>query len=205
MLRRRNKNPCRRACLRKRSGFGKTPSPFAKPSRRLARQSTVIIRWTRINRKGQHPGDIHPALPTRKPDQVVRPHQPYELDARKMPAEPHQRGMRVTRSPCGLDGRGDHAPAIDQPPRRGKPMRKRIHSLHGLERVAGGYQQPDLVQTQTSQHLRCHMPMPRMGRVERAAEHTHADAAPIAEPRQRKSPVCRPFLQGRTCPWPRTK
>lgn len=70
-----------------------------------------------------------------------------------------------------------------------------------LQRIARRDEQPDLIEPQPLAGEIGDVPMPRMGRVERAAKQTDARAAAIAEAGQG---IDQRGVQGRTCPLPRT-
>ena len=89
--------------------------------------------------------------------------------------------------------------AIARAPRQ--PHRQRRHAGARLQRIARRHQQPHLVQPQPPQRQCGDVPMPRMRRIERAAEQADAHPPPVAEPRQR---IHKPRAQGRTWPVPRT-
>ncbi len=81
-------------------------------------------------------------------------------------------------------------------------MAERRHAVLWLQRVAGGDQQPDLIEPQFLARDLDDMAMPGVRRIERTAEKTDARAAPIAEAGDRIMRERR--VQGRTCPVPVT-
>ena len=123
------------------------------------------------------------------------------MHPRKQPAQRPQRVSRIARAQLALDRRRDDPAAIGDPARRGQPRGKRGHAVRFLQGIAGGNQQPNLVQPQPLQRDLRHMPVPFMRRVERAAEDADPQPVAMAEPGRRRGRI---EDQGRTCPVPVT-
>ena len=143
--------------------------------------------------------DVQPAPPARQFHQIVGPHQPNEFCVREAPQQQAQRihgKMAVQR---GLDsGRHDAAPVRDGPS-TGQALCQRRHAGARFQRIAGGYEQPNLIQPQALAGQGGDMAMPFMRGVERPAEQPYVRPASIAESGKRV------WNQGRICPVPVTR
>ena len=186
----------------------------------LSRKRLIRIAGARQHDKGQSTHDILPAPPSRQLRQDIGPHDPDEANTREAAQQQPQCVDRVACTECRLDPAGNNAPPVRETPSAVQAFCERRHATGGFQRIAGRDQEPNLVQTKVPTRQIRHMPMPGVGRIERAPQQSHADPPSIAKPRQRpqvhrtilgahfrdrnrQGPRVRP-VQGRTCPVPIT-
>ncbi len=143
-------------------------------------ERAVIVGGTGQNGKW-HGGDkITPAPPARQLFQIIRAHQPDEAGAGEAAAEFSQCVDGEAGAQRRLDVGGDDAAAIGDGMRGSEAFGQRGHAAAGLERIAGGDEQPDLVQAQMLAREGRDMQMAIMGGVVGAAEQADAAAAAVA-------------------------
>lgn len=147
--------------------------------------------------------EFSPASPARQLLKDIRAHQPNKRCTRKPPLQLAQRVDGVTRAQYTLYRARHHPAPIGNPARRGQALRQRGHTALRFQRVSGGNQQPNLIETQASACQLNHVPMALMRWVEGAAEQANPHPPPIAEARKLLMPHRR--IQGRTCPLPNTR
>ena len=116
-------------------------------------------------------GNIPPILPVVETGEIIRPHQPDEVNIRATAQDVRDRLRRIARADSRFQS-GDNVPGVmlHQGAACRHPLFQRGQGRDILERVAGGDKPPDLMEPQAPQGRLRHQPMPRMRRVERATE-----------------------------------
>ena len=85
----------------------------------------------------------------------------------------------------GLDAAGDDAAAVADPRGAGQTIGERRHAVGRFQRIAGGDQQPDLIQPQAPHGQFRDMAMAFVRGIERSAEQSDSHPPPVAEFRDR--------------------
>ncbi len=81
-------------------------------------------------------GDRAPMAPAMELPEVVRAHDPDEMDGRRVALDPCERLLGVARADAGLDIRYDDARAGDETPRRLDALLQRRQLVLRFERIA---------------------------------------------------------------------
>ncbi len=114
--------------------------------------------------------DSAPSLPAVKLRQIVRTHQPHELDFRKPAGKRPQRIDCVSRPQLALDRRDADRSALCLLGRGKHAGLERRHTTAGFQRIAWRDQPPDLGKSQRLLGKKRNSTVPAMRRIEAAAQ-----------------------------------
>ena len=185
-------------------GFAGVAEAVAEAVGGLAGEGALVVGGAGHDGEGHGAGDVGPVLPAGELDEVVGAHEPDELGAGKAAAEGAERIVGVARVEARLDACGDNPATVRDAAGAFEAVGEGGHAVGGFERVAGGDEEPNLVEPQALEGEAGNVAVALMGRVERAAEDADAGPAPIAPIRDGVWTAGDEGFQGRTWPVPVT-
>jgi len=122
-----------------------------------------------------------PAMPTMYLQQVVRTHQPDEIDVRKDRRQPLQGPRCLCRTQSPLHIRHANLRMPGDAPCRTEALLKPGHTIRGLQRILRGNHPPDLIQPQAFQGFARDMQVSVMGRIERSPKQPNRHSPALAK------------------------